>query len=47
MHRVRSLIYITQVSDAIHVLHGFQKKAQRTNLLDIRTAQSRLKLVTR
>jgi phage-related protein len=41
------VIYITQVADAVHVLHGFQKKTQKTSLLDIRIAQSRLKLVTR
>lgn len=36
-----------QVADVVHVLHGFQKKTQKTRLHDIRLAQARLNLVTR
>jgi phage-related protein len=36
------VIYIAKLSDAIHVLHCFQKKTQKTSQHDIDTAAKRL-----
>ena len=35
------VIYVAKFARAIHVLHCFQKKSQKTNLLDIALAQKR------
>jgi phage-related protein len=37
------VIYVAQLSDAIYVLHAFQKKSQKTNKNDIELARKRLK----
>jgi phage-related protein len=35
------VIYIARMTDAVHVLHAFQKKTQRTARADIEIARSR------
>ncbi|MBT3040279.1 MAG: type II toxin-antitoxin system RelE/ParE family toxin [Candidatus Thiodiazotropha sp. (ex Ctena orbiculata)] len=37
------VIYIAKLEDAIHVLHAFQKKTQKTRKADIDLAKKRLK----
>ncbi|MEW8646618.1 MAG: type II toxin-antitoxin system RelE/ParE family toxin [Candidatus Thiodiazotropha endolucinida] len=37
------VIYIAKPEDAIHVLHAFQKKTQKTRKADIDLAKKRLK----
>jgi len=39
------VIYVAKIDDAIHVLHAFQKKSQRTRKRDIEIAKRRLKQV--
>jgi len=39
-HRV---LYIAKFSEAIYVLHAFEKKSQRTRKTDLATARRRLK----
>jgi len=41
------VIYITKFEDAIHVLHAFQKKTQKTRKRDIEVAKQALKQVLR
>jgi phage-related protein len=37
------VIYVTKFSDAVHILHAFQKKTQKTSKTDIDLAKSRYK----
>ena len=37
------IMYITNIGDAIYVLHAFQKKTQQTSKRDIELAKQRLK----
>ncbi len=39
------VIYVAKIDDAIHVLHAFQKKSQRTRKRDIEIAKRRLKQI--
>jgi phage-related protein len=39
------VIYVAKLSDAVYVLHAFQKKGQKTNRNDIELACKRLKQV--
>ena len=41
------VIYITALADAIHVLHAFQKKSQKTAQRDLDLATMRLKQLKR
>lgn len=41
------LIYVAKFSEAIYVLHAFQKKSQKTALLDLQLARSRYTSVLR
>ena len=37
------VIYVAKFSEAVYVLHAFQKKSQRTALLDVELARSRFR----
>ncbi len=37
------VIYIAKLKDAVHVLHAFQKKSQKTSTRDIETAKRALR----
>jgi phage-related protein len=37
------IVYVAKLSDAIYVLHAFQKKSQKTNKNDIELARKRFK----
>lgn len=37
------VIYVAKIDDAVHVLHAFQKKTQKTRKQDIEIARRRLK----
>jgi phage-related protein len=39
------VIYVAKLSDAVYVLHAFQKKGQKTNKNDIELARKRLKQI--
>ena len=39
------VIYIASFSDAVYVLHAFQKKAQKTDKRDLNIAEQRLKAI--
>jgi phage-related protein len=39
------VMYVAQFEDAVHVLHSFQKKAQKTNQYDIEIARKRYKQI--
>jgi phage-related protein len=39
------VIYVAKLSDAVYVLHAFQKKGQRTNKNDIELARKRLQQI--
>ena len=39
------ILYITNIGDAIYVLHAFQKKTQQTSKRDIELAKQRLKSI--
>lgn len=41
------VIYIATLEDAVHVLHAFHKKTQRTARHDLNLAASRLRQITR
>ena len=41
------IIYIANLADAIHVLHAFQKKSQKTPQRDLEIADSRLRELKR
>jgi len=43
-HRV---FYVAKFADAVYVLHGFEKKAQRTTLADIEVGRRRYREVVR
>jgi phage-related protein len=42
---VYRVIYVAKFSDAVYVLHAFQKKTQKTAKLDIEAAKAAYKLV--
>lgn len=37
------VIYVAKIDDAVHVLHAFQKKTQKTRKRDLEVARQRLK----
>jgi phage-related protein len=37
------IVYMAKLSDAIYVLHAFQKKSRKTNKNDLELARKRLK----
>ncbi len=37
------VIFVAKIDDAVHVLHAFQKKTQKTRKKDIEVARQRLK----
>lgn len=39
------VVYVAKFEEAIYVLHGFQKKTQRTAKRDLETAQRRYRLI--
>jgi phage-related protein len=39
------VMYVARFSEAVYVLHAFQKKTQRTSKLDTELAQRRYKLI--
>lgn len=39
------VIYVAKLSDAVYVLHAFQKKGQKTNKNDIELARKRFKQI--
>ncbi len=39
------VIYVAKLSEAVYVLHAFQKKSQKTNKNDIELARKRLKYI--
>ena len=39
------VIYVAQIGQALHVLHCFQKKTERTSLKDLQLARQRLREV--
>ena len=39
------IIYVAKFEDAVHVLHSFQKKTQKTNQHDIEIARKRYKQI--
>jgi phage-related protein len=39
------VLYVTKLTDAIYVLHAFQKKSQKTNKNDIELARKRLRQI--
>ena len=41
------LMYIAKFTEAVYVLHVFQKKSQKTSLLDLAVARARLAAVRR
>lgn len=41
-HGAFRVIYLARLADAIHILHCFQKKTQRTSLRDLNVARRRL-----
>ena len=41
------VLYVAKFADAIHVLHAFQKKTQRTAKMDIELAKKRYKEIGR
>ncbi len=41
------IIYIANLADAVHVLHAFQKKSQRTPQRDLELADARLRELKR
>jgi phage-related protein len=41
------VIYVATFADAIHVLHAFHKKSQKTAVRDLDTASARLKELKR
>jgi phage-related protein len=41
------IIYIATFPDAVHVLHAFQKKSQKTARRDLETAELRLRQLKR
>ncbi|MEP6832651.1 MAG: type II toxin-antitoxin system RelE/ParE family toxin [Gemmatimonas sp.] len=41
------LIYVMQLADAIYVLHVFQKKSEKTSMLDLQLARVRFQATVR
>ena len=41
------VLYVTKIKDAVHVLHAFIKKTQKTNKRDIEIARKRYQLLIR
>lgn len=41
------ILYVAKFADAVHVLHAFQKKTQRTAKADIELAKKRYKEIWR
>lgn len=41
------IIYVAKFKDAVHVLHAFQKKTQKTNQADIELARKRYEEIRR
>jgi phage-related protein len=41
------MIYLATRPEGVYVLHGFQKKTQRTNRSDLELATKRLKAIAR
>lgn len=41
------MIYIAALADAVHVLHAFQKKSQKTMRRDLELAATRLRQIKR
>ena len=41
------ILYVAKFADAVHVLHAFQKKTQRTAKVDIDLAKKRYKEIGR
>jgi len=39
------VIYVAKIDNAIHVLHAFQKKTQKTRKQDVEIAKRRLKAI--
>jgi len=39
------VIYVAKIDNAVHVLHAFQKKTQKTRKQDIEIARRRLKVI--
>lgn len=39
------MIYVAEIDNAIHVLHAFQKKTQKTRKQDVEIAKRRLKTI--
>jgi phage-related protein len=39
------IIYVANIGDAVFVLHAFQKKSQKTSLVDLNVAKLRYKLI--
>ena len=39
------VIYVAKFDDAVHVLHAFQKKTQKTRKQDVEIARRRLKVI--
>jgi phage-related protein len=37
------VVYVLIIKDAVHVLHAFQKKSQRTSRVDVAVIEARLK----
>ena len=37
------VIYVAKIDDAVHVLHAFQRKTQKTRKQDVQIARRRLK----
>ncbi len=41
------VVYVAKINDAVHVLHAFQKKTQKTRKQDVEIARRRLKEIIR
>ena len=39
------VMYLTQIGDALYVLHAFEKSSQKTDRRDLEIAKSRMKMV--
>jgi phage-related protein len=41
------VVYVAKINDAVHVLHAFQKKTQKTRKQDVEISRRRLKEIIR
>jgi len=41
------VVYVAKINDAVHVLHAFQKKTQKTRKQDVEIARRRLEEIIR